>query len=193
MFVLDVSGSVGVTNFPNVLAFVRDVVSTLDIGPNAGQVAVITFNATARVVFSLTAHNNDLALLAAISAVPYDGGGTNIAAGLNRLVSDGFTGARPPSQGVPRFAVVVTDGQSNLAATQTAASALRAVVPAITCYAVGVGTGVDTAQLEAIASTPTSTFFRTISNFSPAELATVTQTLLQQACQGMIIISYSYS
>ena len=166
--------------------------STLDIGPNAGQVAVITFDDSTNVVFSLTAHNNEPALLAAISAVPYDGGGTNIAAGLNRLVSDGFTGARPPSQGVPRFAVVVTDGQSNLAAVQTAASALRAVVPAITCYAIGIGTGIETAQLEAIASTPTSTFLRTITNFSPAELATVTQTLLQQACQGMIIMMLQY-
>ena len=106
MFVLDASGSIGSANFPRILDLVRDIVTALEIGPNEGQVAVIRFSTSAltSVVFGLTAHDNEADLLTAVSGITFsDGDRTETAAALNLLVSDGFSGARPPSQGVPRL------------------------------------------------------------------------------------------
>jgi len=194
VFVLDASGSVGSANFQRILDLVRDIVTALEIGPDEGQVAVIRFSTTllTSVVFGLTAHDNEADLLTAVSGIAFsNGGATQTAAALNLLVSDGFSGARPPSQGVPRFAVVVTDGQSNnAAATAAAAAALRAAVPQITVFAIGIGSA-DEDELELIASEPSTTFVRTIAGFSAADLQSVTQALLLQACQGILYESVS--
>jgi len=185
VFVLDASGSIG-NNFPSVLDLVRNTVTALDIGPAEGQVAVIRYSSDADVVIRLTDNSNEADLLAAINGTSTSTGGlTNTAAALNLLVSDGFIGARPPSQGVPRFAVIVTDGlSSDSTATATAAAALRAAVPQITVFAIGITVFVDRDELELIASEPT--FVRTISGFNAPELDAVTQALLLQACQGTL-------
>ena len=190
VFVLDASTSVG-NNFPSVLDLVRNTVTALEIGPAEGQVAVIRFSSDASVVIRLTDNSNEAALLAAINGISTTTeGSTNTAAALNSLLSDGFMGARPPSQGVPRFAVVVTDGRSNnAAATAAAAAALRAAVPQITVFAIGIMPApgflpLNEAELELIASEPS--FVRTIAGFNAAELDAVTQVLRLQACQGIL-------
>jgi len=187
VFVLDASGSIGSVNFQRVLNLVRNIVTALEIGPDEGQVAVIRFGFTASLIFGLTAHDTETNLLTAVNGITYTGGGTNTAAALDLLVLDGFTGARPEGDGVPRFAVVVTDGMSNnQAATVAAATRLHAVVPEITILAVGIG-NVDLNELEVIASTPNTTFVRTISGFNTAELEMLTQNLRQEACQGKYV------
>jgi len=187
VFVLDASGSIG-NNFPSVLDLVRNTVTALDIGPAEGQVAVIRYSSDADVVIRLTDNSNEADLLAAINGTSTSTGGlTNTAAALNLLVSDGFIGARPPSQGVPRFAVVVTDGISNdRMATAAAAAALRAAVPQITVLAIGITTNIDRDELELIASEPNTTFVKTITGFNAAELDAVSQALRLQACQGIL-------
>ena len=185
VFVLDASGSIG-NNLPSVLNLVRNIIAALDIGPGAGQVGVIRYSGSASVVIRLTDNNNEAALLAAVNGIDTNtGGSTNTAAGLNLLLSDGFIGARPPSQGVPRFAIVVTDGDSDdRTATAAAAAALRAAVPQITVFAIGITAGIQRVELELIASEPT--FVRTITGFNAAELDAVTQDLRLQACQGIL-------
>jgi len=136
VFVVDASGSIGSVNFHRVrLNLVRNIVTALEIGPDEGQVAVIRFDSTASLIFGLTAHDNKTNLLTAVSGIAYTDGRTNTAAALSLLVSDGFTGAWPESDGVRRFAVVVTDGRSNnRVATIAAATSLHAVVPEITVF-----------------------------------------------------------
>ena len=186
VFVLDASQNIGSVNFQTVLNLVRNIVTALEIGPDEGQVAVIRFDSTASLIFGLTAHDNKTNLLTAVSGITFTDGRTNTAAALNLLVSDGFTGARPESDGVPRFAIIVTDGRSdNQGATIAAATSLHAVVPEITVFAVGIGTQIDLNELEVIASTPNTTFVRTISGFNTAELEMLTQNLRQETCQGM--------
>jgi len=81
----------------------------------------------------------------------------------------------------------VTDGRSTSpTATAAAAAALRAVVPQITVFAIGITAGIDQDELELIASEPSTTFVRTIASFDATELQSVTQALLLQACQGIL-------
>ena len=190
MFLLDASGSVGSFDFQNILNLVADIVSELDIGPDNGQVAVIRFASSASVIFGLSAHNNQGDLLAAIRNVQYTGGGTNTAGALNLLVSNGFIGARPESQGIPRVAVVVTDGFSNnQAATFAAAAAVRAAQPTITVFAAGIR-NFNLNELVAIASSPSSRFVITIPNFNDEEVERLNQALLLEACQGIVAMVY---
>ena len=185
MFILDASGSVGRVDFQNTLNFVSDIVRALEIGPNAGQVAVIRFASSASLIFGLTAHDNQADLLRAISSVPYTGGGTDTAEALNLLLSRGFIGARPADQGIPRVAVVVTDGFSrSLSATTTAAAAVHAAEPEIIVFAAGIR-NFNLNELQVIASSPSSRFVITIANFNSTEMRRLTEALQQGACQGM--------
>ena len=190
VFVIDASGSVGPTNFDLIRDFITTIVMSLDIGPDASQVGVIRFASDASVIFNLDTHDNQADLLTAVSNIIYTGGGTNTAAALNLLLSDGFTGARPEVEGVPRVAIVVTDGISNdAAATLAAAAAVHAADPMITVFAAGIGAGTNQVELEAIASSPSDRFVTTISGFNTDELALLTEDLRLEACQGKFYIT----
>ena len=63
--------------------------------------------------FNLNSYSNREALTSAVNRIPYLDDGTNTADVLYTLINQGFAGARPVAQGVPRVAMVVTDGLSN--------------------------------------------------------------------------------
>jgi len=185
VFLLDASGSIGSTDFRNILNLVAEIVSRLEIGPDEGQVAVICFGDTASLIFGLTAHDNQADLRTAINNIRYTGGQTNTAIALNLLASDGFSGARPEVQGIPRVAIVVTDGHStDEAATNAAAASVHAAQPTITVFAAGIR-NFDRTELNVIASSPSSRFVITIPNFSSEEMERLRQALLQETCQGI--------
>jgi len=168
---------------------VADIVRSLEIGPDEGQVAVIRFDSSASLIFGLTAHDNQADLFTVINNIGYTEGGTNTAEALSLLVSDGFSGARSEVEGIPRVAIVVTDGQSNdLAATMTAAAAVHATRPPITVFAAGID-NFNLNELQVIASSPSSRFVIPIPNFNNEEVERLMQVLLQEACQGMVCSS----
>ena len=136
-------------------------------------------------MFGLTAHDNQADLLAAINNIRYTGGQTNTAGALNLLLSDGFIGARPEVQGIPRVAIVVTDGRSSFrAGTITAAASVHAAQPTITVFAAGIR-NFDRTELDVIASSPSSRFVITIPNFNSEAVERLRQALLQETCQGI--------
>ena len=180
MFVLDSSGSIGAPNFQLIKEFVANIATDLDIGPDNSQVGVIVFSSSAAVQFSLNTYSDKNLLLSAIAAIPYTGGGTNTAAGLNLLLTQGFLGARPKSQAFPRVAIVVTDGQSNdRAATIAAAQTVHAT--GITVFAAGIS-GAVIEELNAIASGPEYVQF--IGSFSIEEVQKLQEQLSEEACRG---------
>ena len=185
MFVLDSSGSIGSTNFQKMRNFVKTVINDLDIGPRRTQVGVIVFSSTASVSFHLNSYSDRQSLMAAVNRIPYIGSGTKTADALYLLINQGFVGACPKNQGVPRVAMVVTDGKSNdPSLTVTAAEALRQV-PSIMTYAVGIG-GADETELNTIASTRNHRkLVRYISSFNLVELERLQEDLREQACTGM--------
>jgi len=92
-------------------------------------------------------------------------------------------GARPSEEGIPRIAIVVTDGMSNSPpATIAAANTIHA--NNILAYAVGVGDSIDMDELNAIASDPSSQYVRLLSDFNINELRELQESLNSEACQG---------
>ena len=184
MFVLDSSGSIGTTNFQKIRNFVNTVINDLDIGPTRTQVGVIVFSTDVYVSFHLNTYSDRETLTSAVNSIPYLNSGTNTADALYTLVNQGFVGARPIVQGVPRVAMVVTDGMSNKPKLTVAAAEALRKVPSITTYAVGIGNA-NITELRTIASTHNGQkLVRYISSFDLAELERLQEDLREQACTG---------
>ena len=191
---LDSSGSIGRLNFQRVRKFVLDFVEELTIGPNDNQVGVIVFSSSASVVFNLNTYSSKYAVLNAISNIAYIGGGTATHIALQLLISQGFTtggGARLSDGGVSRLAILLTDGASGLAAvTISAASAVHSFEPSIDVFAIGVGSNINQAELNAIASQPS--YVSLISSFDGSLLENLQQQLSYEFCNRGIYYYYIY-
>ena len=152
---LDRSTSVGSTNLAHALSFITSMVAFFDISPNATRVGLIPFSTSAQAAISLDDHPNQQSLQRALAGVRYTGGYTYTAGALRlaRLMLDPTNGygARPLSRGIPRVAVLVTDGRSNLVPIAKDAQALRE--SGVQVFSVGIGRA-ELSELVAIASSP---------------------------------------
>ena len=168
--------------------FIANVVRNLKIGPDQTRIGVVRYGSSSSVQFSLNTYMTNESLLQAIATIPYTGGSTNTADAILTCIQQFNTsyGARPRSSGIPRIAIVVTDGRSNSQAATIAAAKL-AHSEKILSYAVGIGNNVDKTELAAIASDPDSTckYVHYLSSFSTSGLTSLQETLNEQACTGM--------
>ncbi|GFR96142.1 collagen alpha-5(VI) chain, partial [Elysia marginata] len=155
VFLLDKSGSVGQTNFDKMLTFVKNVARDFNIGPNDVQIGVDTFSTGFDHEFKLNAHGDKASLTQAVSGVSFTGGGTNTGNAIKNMRQQSFTANSGHRANVPKVAIVVTDGQSNNKAL-TSDEAQKARDAGITMLAIGIGSGVDDAELNSIATDPDS-------------------------------------
>ncbi len=173
IFVLDSSGSINNNhpdNYNQVRAFVHNFVNELAIGPEANQVGVIIFGVNDEIVFNLSTSSNKSDLLKAVNDIPYlNGGATNTGDALRTMLEVGFsmdTGAREMDNTILRIGIVLTDGHSNAGEPLVNVTAdVHAEQPPILVYAIGVGTGVDSDELDIIASEPG--FIDSLESFDP--------------------------
>lgn len=183
IFILDSSGSVGSSNFQLMKNFVHDTVNGFDVGPNSVHVGVISYASSYTFHFYLSTYSSKSSVLSAISNIPYTGGGTNTAGAINAARNIGFTtgkGARPLNQGIPRIAIVVTDGKSNsYYATVSAAAAMHNA--GIIGFAIGIA-GADINELNQIASKPLYVSF--IHSFNANLLSNLQVAISQETCEG---------
>lgn len=181
----------GEQNFELTKEFAADVTSVFRIGPQDTQVAAIAFSGFANISFFLNNHTNRSELLEAISDIRFfdiPGRGrpsTNTADALTTLRLDVLTaeaGARQPALAIPRVAIVVTDGQSNINRSQTipAAEALHAA--GIIVFAVGVGSSINMDELMAIGSSPNTVSL--LSDFNLQEFQGLQRILSIETCVG---------
>ena len=177
VFVLDASGSIGQSNFVIMRDFVKSIISNFEIGADKTRVGVIRYASSASIVISLGSVNNALLLNTSIDNIAFTSGGTATHLALN-LLEDAFSNARV-NEGVPRIAIVFTDGVSNSpSSTVQAARAIHAAN--IVVYSFGIGSGVNNNELNAIASSSNNVFF--VSNFSPSQFAAQLLPLQTTAC-----------
>ena len=185
---MDASGSVGSSNFQTMKTFVRDIANSFEIGPNDVQIGVMSYGSSNYFHFYLNTYSTKSAVLSAISAIPFSSGGTDTGGALNGVRITGFSesnGARPSSEGIPRVAIVITDGHSNsYSATVTAANALHNA--GIIAFAIGIA-GANQNELNAIASQASYVSF--ISSFNVAELSALQISISQETCIGRLIFS----
>ena len=185
VFVLDASGSIGSSNFVRMKDFVKSVVSNFEIGADKTRVGVIRYASSASIVIPLGSINNALLLNTSIANINFTDGGTATHLALN-LLDTSFSNART-SQGVPRIAIVFTDGQSDSSfLTIQAAQAVHST--GIVVYSFGIGNNVDINELNAIASS--SNYVFVILNFSPSQFATKLLPLQTSTCTSKHIIHF---
>lgn len=186
---MDASGSVGSSNFQLMKSFVYDITNSFEVASDEVRVGVMSYGSYNSFHFYLNTYLSASAkssILSAINNLPYSGGLTNTAGALNGVISTGFSvsnGARPSSQGVPRIAIVITDGHSNsYSATLTAATAVHNA--GIIVFAIGIA-GANQNELNAIASQASYVAF--LSTFNVAQLSALQISISQESCIGKII------
>ena len=183
MFVLDASGSIGSTNFVRMKNFMKNVISNFNIGDNGTRVGIIRYASSASNILSLGSINNINGLNTFIDNIVYTSGGTATHSAL-KLLPAAFNTSRT-DQGIPRVAIVFTDGQSN-SRTLTLLAAQSVHATGIIVYSIGIGSGVNTNELNSIASSPSNVFL--ISSFSAGDFAALLLPLRTTACTSKSVV-----
>lgn len=93
------------------------------------QVGLVTFSDYAHIEFTLGQLTNFYSIQQQLSRIPYTGGWTSTSLALlfaRYILDPAFSyGARPASEGIPKIAVLITDGQSNIYPIEPYATQLR--------------------------------------------------------------------
>lgn len=150
VFVVDESGSVGTENFNWTRYSIADTIGHLGISGDFIRVGVMTFDDNSRTIFNLNSYpGNVYSMENSVKSMSYSSGGTNIANALSTACGNMFTsnnGDRPNAQ---NYLVLLTDGQSDAAAAQSAANSCKASGTKI--ISVGIGSSIDDKLLRNIA------------------------------------------
>jgi hypothetical protein len=170
VFMLDRSGSVGEDNFNTAISFLQNVVGFYDISSTGTQVGLVTYSTGAAIEFGLNDFRSVEEIRDALSIVPYTKGWTvtALALTLTRLMMDPLQnyGARPFADGIPKVAVLLTDGRSNQLPIINRANALRNF--GVQVYTVGIG-DVYLPELQFIASDPDDQHVFLLHSFNNAQ------------------------
>ena len=158
--------------------YIVNMLSDFTIGSDDTRVGVITYSAGASIAIPLGYYDSYSQLSSAITNIIYDDGRytyTNLA--LNRLIT-AFATARV-DEGIPRVAIVFTDGRSTNAAA-TVQAAQRVHNAGIYVYSFGIGR-VSNTELAAIASSGQNNVFY-VSSFSASNFQGVLKQLQVSTC-----------
>ena len=169
-------------------------------GPENTQISAIAYSGFARISFLLDDFDNQSVIAQSLRDIEYfDFPGqsrpsTNTAQALERLRNEVFTpngGVRNILFGIPRVAVVLTDGRSNVNSSQTIPNAQALHADGVTVFAVGVGNRVSQNEINGIASSPE--FVINIDAFDVTEFIGLERRISAEACVGeWIELSYMY-
>ena len=186
VFVIDSSGSIGVTNFQLIREFAASITAELIGRYPRSAIGVILFSSTVHIQFNLQTYTSLNALLLAINNLPYSRGLTHTAEALTLLLSAAQNGTLGLRDDAMKIVTVITDGRSsNQSATFHAAAALHAS-STFDVYAVGVG-GADLTELEAIASSPEFVFYTPL--FTNDGLQQIKDRILFQPCSSKYLVT----
>ncbi|UJR08200.1 hypothetical protein I4U23_012473 [Adineta vaga] len=155
--VLDSSGSIGSAAFERAKVALVDLVSMLQIGPKKVQVWVINYGSTVETPIAF--HNVPLIeytkdkLVQQIQNIRYmNGACTATGDALNEAKLICNKHCRGLHEGVSRIALVLTDGNSNCGTSVGVESANLLHVTKASVFAVGIGYGINNAELHTIAT-----------------------------------------
>ena len=147
VFLLDESGSVGLSNFNTTKMFVYNFVSQFSIGPESNQFSVVTFASSPHEAFSLNRYHDMGGLQSAVLALSYNGGGTSIGEALKFARLYSFTSSHGSRSDAAKIIILVTDGQSTVS---NEADLLKNQY--VTIFSVGVSSGINEELLRKVSS-----------------------------------------
>jgi collagen type VI alpha len=164
-FVLDASGSIRVERFPIVIQTVISIVEQLQVSMNDTQIGAVSYSDNDVPQFYLNTYSTKQDVQLALRRVQFIGGRTNTAAGIQYMKDQLFNPANGDRADAPNFAIVVTDGNSNINQQNTIPMAIQARNQGITMITLSVGTDINLFELRNIASPPyNNTIFNVMSS-----------------------------
>lgn len=178
VFVVDSSNSLSSDDFTRAKYFMSNVVDAFNIASDKTRVSVITYSNSPRIDIHLSSYTSKSPLKNAIQHLTFHPGSTNTAAALQSVINSVFTYSR---SNAAKVVIVITDGQSDdVINTQHAAD--NAKNDGVIMFSVGVGSSIDTTELNYMASTPSCTHVFTVSGYD--EIRALKEELIQSSCRG---------
>lgn len=171
-FLIDGSGSVGLTNFRRCLSFIQNVIRGFRISTRYTRVAAEVYSSTPRRIFTFTQSRNAYQVLRAIGSIRYPGGGTNTGKALWDVLRYMFRGRTNRK----RVLLVLTDGRSQDHVLKPARALKRANAE---IFSVGVGRGYSMTQLNEMATDRSHVFTADFRN-----LNSIIKAIKLKACKG---------
>ncbi|XP_054451702.1 collagen alpha-5(VI) chain [Pteronotus mesoamericanus] len=111
MFLVDSSGSIGDTNFGKMKAFMKNVTTKIQIGPDKTQIGVVQFSDHVREEFQLDRYFTQKEISAAIDRMSPIKRNTLTGNALV-VVGEYFTDRKGARSGVKQFLILITDGKA---------------------------------------------------------------------------------
>lgn len=108
VFLVDESSSIGQNNFLIVLKFLKDLISSLNVGKDTVRVGLVTFAKIPTKVFDLNQYYNTSEIDNAIDAISYGKGGTEIGDGLDFVRKNIFTVSGGDRDNVQNYIILVS-------------------------------------------------------------------------------------
>ncbi|ELU16324.1 hypothetical protein CAPTEDRAFT_192434 [Capitella teleta] len=176
--VLDLSGSVdSLINL--IINFAYEFVTNLPISSDVTRVAMVTYTDTPEVAFYLDTYTDKREILNAIVAQK-KGGRTGTSAAIKMMYEDVYATSRGDRNGVTNYAIVVSDGGSNIQKESTVLEALEAKNRGIEIFGVAVGEDPFIPEMNSIASDPANEF--TVRVRSDSDIEDGVGSLLSRVC-----------
>ncbi|OAF67831.1 Cochlin [Intoshia linei] len=181
VFILDVSGSI--EEYYDISLYVmKQIIYGLNYSNDRFRVAVIIYGDEAELLFDLEKYSNVHFIVDAIR-IKKDDEKTNLQAAITLANERVFRAEYGDRYNYPNYAVVITDGKSNVEILNTLPSADSLKRADTKIYTVGLGKNYDKEELERIASQSNSPYVLDISEFSDKlEAMSVVNTLLDEFC-----------
>jgi collagen type VI alpha len=179
-FVLDASGSIRVERFPKVIETVVKIVEQFQVSMMDTQFAAVSYSDTFAPQFFLNRYVTKQDVELALRRIPFIGNRTNTASAIQYMKDQIFSPANGDRADAPNFAIVLSDGNSNVNQPQTIPMAIQSRNKGITMIAFAVGTDVNLFELRNIASEP---YNNTIFNVSSSnDLPNLVQPIINAVC-----------
>ena len=186
IFVVDSSGSIRQQRFEMVLSYIMKVIDSLEVAPDRVRVGLITYGDSASIRFHLNSYQHKEDVLQAIETTEFSRGRTATADALQQMRRVMFTSANGDRQDVANFAVVVTDGQSNVRREDTIPEAIQARIEGVHIMAVTVMPEGPNLEIKGIATDPDDYNLFNVRNFN--DLGSLVSRLVDGVCNGKLNI-----
>ncbi|XP_061197855.1 SCO-spondin-like isoform X2 [Saccostrea echinata] len=179
LIVMDDSGSVGSDNFIKMKTFVKDVIRGLN--SVLFRFGVITFSGTVTKKFGFADYVHLPDILSAVDTIAFRSGGSTQTGDALRYVRQSIFNVRRPD--AANIVILCTDGKStNSDETKQQAAQLRS--QEVRIFAIGVGSGPDTEELKAIASSPSNEHVFQVSSFTA--LPQIQNAVQNRTCEASV-------
>jgi collagen type VI alpha len=181
VFILDSSGSVEM-KFDMAMQLTRKIVHGLNFAGGRTRVGVMTYGDSPTIRFHLNQYTDKQSVMNAI-AFTQQLGRTNTAGAIDQMRLDMFTSNRGDRPGDPNYAILITDGYSNINQHRTIPAADQARQRGIKMVAVGIGENgsVDRGEINGIANDPDNQFAYLLRNEN--DMDRVANGILDIICQ----------